>query len=76
MFAAKRNYKIEKEKMLAMIKLCRVFRHYVKEALFSIQMLIDHVNLNSFFKNKKLNKENTMMKKIQRFESSHRISIE
>jgi hypothetical protein len=25
--------------------------------LFSIQMLIDHVNLNSFFKNKKLNKK-------------------
>jgi hypothetical protein len=57
MFAAKRNYEIEKEKMLAMIESCRVFRHYVKEALFSIQMLIDHVNLNSFFKNKKLNKK-------------------
>jgi hypothetical protein len=56
MFAAKRNYKIEENEMLAMIESCRVFRHYVKEALFSIQMLIDHVNLNSFFKNKKLNK--------------------
>ncbi len=40
-----------------MIESCRVFRHYVKEALFSIQMLIDHVNLNSFFKNKKLNRK-------------------
>ncbi len=57
MFAAKRNYEIEEEKMLAMIESCRVFRHYVKKALFSIQMLIDHVNLNSFFKNKKLNKK-------------------
>jgi hypothetical protein len=57
MFAAKRNYKIEEKKMLAMIESCRVFRHYVKETLFSIQMLIDHVNLNSFFKNKKLNKK-------------------
>jgi hypothetical protein len=59
MFAAKRNYEIEEEKILAMIESCRVFRHYVKEALFSIQMLIDHVNLNSFFKNKKLNKKAT-----------------
>jgi hypothetical protein len=59
MFAAKRNYEIEEKKMLAMIESCRVFRHYVKEALFSIQMLIDHVNLNSFFKNKKLNKKET-----------------
>jgi hypothetical protein len=57
MFAAERNYEIEKEKVLAMIEFCRVFRHYVKEALFSIQMLINHVNLNSFFKNKKLNKK-------------------
>jgi hypothetical protein len=57
MFAAKRNYEIEEKKMLAMIESCRVFRHYVKEALFSIQMLIDHVNWNSFFKNKKLNKK-------------------
>jgi hypothetical protein len=36
MFAAKRNYEIEKEKMFTMIESCRVFRHYVKEALFSI----------------------------------------
>jgi hypothetical protein len=57
MFAAKRNHEIEKEEMLAMIESCRVFRHYVKKTLFSIQMLIDHVNLNSFFKNKKLNKK-------------------
>jgi hypothetical protein len=56
-FAAKRNYEIEEEKMLAMIESCCVFRHYVKETLFLIQMLIDHVNLNSFFKNKKLNKK-------------------
>ncbi len=57
MFAAERNYEIEEEKMFTMIESCRVFRHYVKEVLFSIQILIDHVNLNSFFKNKKLNKK-------------------
>jgi hypothetical protein len=67
MFAAKRNYEIAKKKMLAMIESCRVFRHYVKETLFSIQILIDHVNLNSFFKNKKLNKKSTMMKETQWF---------
>jgi hypothetical protein len=57
MFAAKRNYEIEEKEMLAMIESCRAFRHYVKETLFSIQMLINHVNLNSFFKNKKWNKK-------------------
>jgi hypothetical protein len=57
MFAAKRNYEIKEKKILAMIESCHVFRHYVKETLFSIQMLIDYVNLNSFFKNKKLNKK-------------------
>jgi hypothetical protein len=57
MFAAKRNYEIEKNEMLAIIESCRVFQHYVKEALFLIQMLIDHVNLNSFFENKELNKK-------------------
>jgi hypothetical protein len=57
MFAAKRNYEIERNEILAMIESCRVFQHYVKKTLFSIQMLIDHVNLNSFFKNKKLNKK-------------------
>ncbi len=59
MFAAERNYEIEEKEMLAIIKSCRVFRHYVKKALFSIQIMIDHVNLNSFFKNKKLNKKET-----------------
>jgi hypothetical protein len=48
------------------IKSCRVFRHYIEDALFFIQVLIDHVNLNTFFKNKELNKKkNTMMKKIK-----------
>ncbi len=37
-FAAKQNYEIEKDKIFAMIESCRVFRHYVKKALFSIQM--------------------------------------
>jgi hypothetical protein len=36
MFATKRNYEIEEDEMLAMIQSCRVFWHYVKEALFSI----------------------------------------
>jgi hypothetical protein len=74
MFAAKRNYEIKRSEMLAMIESCRVFWHYVKKALFSIQMLIDHVNVNSFFKNKELNKKKSMMmKEIQWFKSSQRI---
>jgi hypothetical protein len=57
MFAAEQNYEIEEAEMLAVIESCRVFRHYVENALFSVQMLIDHVNLNTFFKNKELNRK-------------------
>ncbi len=57
MFAAKQNYEIEEAEMLVVIKSCRVFRHYIEDALFSVQVLINHVNLNTFFKNKELNKK-------------------
>jgi hypothetical protein len=57
MFVAKQNYEIEEIEMLVVIESCRVFRHYVENALFFVQMLIDHVNLNTFFKNKELNKK-------------------
>jgi hypothetical protein len=59
MFVAKQNYEIEEAEMLVVIESCRVFRHYVEDALFSVQMLIDHVNLNMFFKNKELNRKKT-----------------
>jgi hypothetical protein len=45
--------------MLVVIEFCRVFRHYVEDALFFVQMLINHVNFNTFFKNKELNKKKT-----------------
>jgi hypothetical protein len=57
MFVAEQNYEIEEAEMLVVIESCRVFRHYVEDALFSVQMLIDHVNLNTFFKNKELNRK-------------------
>jgi hypothetical protein len=57
MFVAEQNYEIEEAEMLVVIESCRMFRHYVEDALFSVQMLIDHVNLNTFFKNKELNKK-------------------
>ncbi len=57
MFVAKQNYEIEKAEMFIVIESCWVFRHYVEDALFSVQMLIDHVNLNTFFKNKDLNRK-------------------
>jgi hypothetical protein len=57
MFVAEQNYGIEEAEMLAVIESCRVFRHYVEGVLFSVQMLIDHVNLNTFFKNKELNRK-------------------
>ncbi len=57
MFAAKQNYEIEKAEMFVVIESCRVFRHYIEDALFFVQVLINHVNLNTFFKNKELNKK-------------------
>jgi hypothetical protein len=57
MFVAEQNYEIEEAEMLVVIESCRVFRHYVEDVLFSVQMLIDHVNLNTFFKNKELNRK-------------------
>jgi hypothetical protein len=57
MFVAEQNYEIEETEMLVVIESCRVFRHYVEDALFIVQMLINHVNLNTFFKNKELNKK-------------------
>ncbi len=57
MFVAKQNYEIEEVEMFIVIESCRIFRHYVEDALFFVQMLIDHVNLNTFFKNKELNEK-------------------
>jgi hypothetical protein len=59
MFVAEQNYEIEEAEMLVVIESCRVFRHYVEDALFFVQMLIHHVNLNTFFKNKELNRKET-----------------
>ncbi len=59
MFVAEQNYEIEEVEMLVVIESCRVFRHYVEDVLFFVQMLIDHVNLNTFFKNKELNRKKT-----------------
>ncbi len=57
MFAAKQNYEIEKTKIFIVIESCRVFRHYIEDTLFFVQMLIDYVNFYTFFKNKELNKK-------------------
>ncbi len=45
---AKRNYDANESKMLAMIKACSHWRHYVKNANHQILIIIDHVNLRSF----------------------------
>jgi hypothetical protein len=57
MFVAKQNYEIEEAEMLVVNESCRVFRNYVEDALFSVHVLINHVNFNTFFKNKELNKK-------------------
>ncbi len=59
MFVAKQNYEIEEVEMLVVIESCWVFRHYVEDVLFFVQMLINHVNFNTFFKNKRTKQKKT-----------------
>ncbi len=45
----KRNYGIGEGEMLAVVESCRVYRQYLEGALYTVQVLTDHVSLNIFF---------------------------
>ncbi len=48
----KRNYEINDQKMLVIVKICKKWRHYIKNVKYSVRMIIDHVNFKNFFINK------------------------
>jgi hypothetical protein len=45
----KRNYDADESEMLAIMKACKQWRHYVENAKHQILIIIDHVNLRTFF---------------------------
>jgi hypothetical protein len=51
-----RNYDADESEMLAIVKACKQWRHYVEDAKHQILIIIDHVNLRTFFIIKTLNK--------------------
>jgi hypothetical protein len=54
---AERNYDANESEMLAMMKTCKQWRHYVENAKHQILIIIDHVNLRTFLIIKILSKK-------------------
>ena len=49
---AEKNYDIKKSKMLIIICVCKKWKHYIKNSIHTITVIIDHVNLKTFLLNK------------------------
>jgi hypothetical protein len=49
---AKRNYEVDDQKMLVIVKICKKWRHYIENVKYSIWIIIDHANFKNFFINK------------------------
>jgi hypothetical protein len=45
--------------MLVIVKICKKWRHYIKDVKYFIRMMINHVNFKNFFINKILNRKET-----------------
>jgi hypothetical protein len=54
---AQRNYDVNEFEMLAIVKTCKQWRHYVEDAKHQILIIIDHVNLRTFFITKILSRK-------------------
>ncbi len=52
---AERNYEVNDQEMLVIVKVCKKWRHYIENVKHSIRMIIDHANLKNFFINKAFN---------------------
>jgi hypothetical protein len=52
MIFAERNYEINDQEMLVIVKICKKWRHYIENVKHLIRMIIDHANLKNFFINK------------------------
>ncbi len=51
-----RNYEINDQKMLVIVKVCKKWRHYIKNVKYFVRMIIDHINFKNFFINKILSR--------------------
>ena len=56
MNSVEKNYDAKKKKMLIIMKICKQWRHYVKNAKHSIKIFTNYNNLRDFFKNKALSR--------------------
>ncbi len=56
MIFVERNYEINDQKMLVIVKICKKWRHYIKDVKYFVRMMIDHVNFKNFFINKIFNR--------------------
>jgi hypothetical protein len=52
MIFVERNYDVNDQKMLVIVKICKKWRHYIKDVKYFVRMMIDHVDLKNFFINK------------------------
>jgi hypothetical protein len=69
MIFAERNYEVNDQKMLIIVKICKKWRHYIENVKYLIQMIIDHANFKNFFINKILSrKEVRWWKKLIEFD--------
>jgi hypothetical protein len=57
MIFAERNYEINDQKMLVIVKICKKWRHYIENVKHSIRVIIDHANFKNFFINKAFNRK-------------------
>ncbi len=57
MIFAERNYEINDQEMFVIVKVCKKWRHYIKDVKHSMRMIIDHANLKNFFINKVLSRK-------------------
>jgi hypothetical protein len=69
MIFAERNYEVNDQKMLVIVKLCKKWRQYIKNVKYSVRVIIDHVNLKNFFINKILSRRETRWwKRLAKFD--------
>jgi hypothetical protein len=69
MIFVERNYEINDQKILIIVKICKKWRHYIKNVKYFIRMIIDYVNLKNFFINKIFNRKKIRWwKKLTKFD--------
>ncbi len=56
MMISKQNYEIVEQEIFEIVKICKKWRHYVKNFKYSVRVIFDHANLRNFFINKNLNR--------------------